>query len=165
MNPPCVSAIAIVLWLGAGIAQADTGSPCPVTLGSDEIFGAPFPAGKNWYGSESLAVKLPADGIWPTTKSGHLIAVKLFWWSAGFKPGKEKHLNATVTALHGAAASAKISEPTNAKAPDLGGWTMLTGIDFPEPGCWRISADYVGQSLSFVVRTIGWKDYLKDESR
>jgi hypothetical protein len=34
------------------------------------------------------------------------------------------------------------------------GWFMLTGIDFPEPGCWEISAEYLGQTLAFVVETV-----------
>jgi hypothetical protein len=28
------------------------------------------------------------------------------------------------------------------------------GVDFPEPGCWEIFAEYLGQTLTFVVETV-----------
>src|SRR5690606_36272332 len=106
--------------------------------------GPPLPQSANWYGSEALAVQLPPTGTWPTTAPGALISVKLFWWSAGFRPGMESNLNVTIRELSGAAVTAVISEPTNAHAASLGGWTMLTGIDFPQPGCWQITGQYLG---------------------
>jgi hypothetical protein len=33
---------------------------------------------------------------------------------------------------------------------------MLTGVDFPDPGCWEISASYLGQTLKFVVETVNF---------
>jgi hypothetical protein len=66
----------------------------------------------------------------------------------------ESNLKVTIRELSGAAVTAVISKPTNAHAASLGGWTMLTGIDFPEPGCWEITGEYLGQSLSFVVETV-----------
>ncbi len=48
---------------------------------------------------------------------------------------------------------AVISRPTNAGGPNLGAWTVLTGIDFPSEGCWEISGTFEGTSLSFVVET------------
>lgn len=42
----------------------------------------------------------------------------------------------------------------NAGAHSLGGWTMLAGIDFPSAGCWRLTLNYLGQSLWFVVETV-----------
>jgi hypothetical protein len=126
---------------------------CPHTKGY-EVLGPPLPKSESWYGSEALAVSLPKDGIWPTTARGALIAVKLFWWSAGFRPGMESNLSVTVRELAGARVSAVVSKPTNAYAESLGGWTLLTGIDFPEPGCWEITGKYLGQELTFVVETV-----------
>jgi hypothetical protein len=126
---------------------------CPRTAGSNAL-GSPFPASSNWYGSEAFAVQLPPDGIWPTTAPGALIAVKLFWWSAGFKPGAESNLSVTLKELSGAPATAVVSRATNAYAESLGGWTMLTGIDFPTAGCWEITGRYLGQELKFVVQTV-----------
>ena len=126
---------------------------CPRTVGYKAL-GPPLPQSENWYGSEALAVQLPPTVTWPTTSPGALIAVKLFWWSAGFRPGMESNLNVTIRELSGAEVTAVISKPTNAHAASLGGWTMLTGIDFPQPGCWEITGQYLGQSLSFVVETV-----------
>ena len=125
---------------------------CPRTVGSNAL-GPPLPASGHWYGSESFAVQLPPDGTWPTTAPEARIAVKLFWWSAGFKPGMESNLSVTLKELSGAPANAVVSRATNAHAESLGGWTMLTGIDFPDPGCWEITGRYLGQELKFVVET------------
>jgi hypothetical protein len=125
---------------------------CPRTAGSDAL-GLPFPASGNWYGSEALAVQLPPDGTWPTTAPGASIAVKLFWWSAGFEPGTESSLSVTLKELTGAPVTAVVSSATNAYAESLGGWTMLTGIDFPDAGCWEVTGRYLGQELKFVVET------------
>jgi hypothetical protein len=46
---------------------------------------------------------------------------------------------------------ADISRTTNAHSPSLGGWTMLVAVEFPSPGCWEITGEYLGQKLSFVV--------------
>lgn len=142
--------VAILLGPAASAAAEFT---CPRTVGH-EALGPPLPKSENWYGSESLAVQLPPSGTWPTTAPGALIAVKLFWWSAGFRPGMESNLSVTIRELSGAAATAVISKPTNAHAASLGGWTMLTGIDFPQPGCWEITGKYHGQRLTFVVETV-----------
>ena len=133
-----------------GPASAFAEFTCPRTTGYKAL-GPPLPKSANWHGSEALAVQLPQTGTWPTTAPGAAISVKLFWWSAGFRPGMESNLNVTIRELSGAPVTAEISKPTNAHAPSLGGWTMLTGIHFPQPGCWEITGQYLGQSLSFVV--------------
>jgi hypothetical protein len=119
---------------------------CPRSVGST--------APGSWYGSESLAVLLPAGGVWPTTAPGALIAVKVFWRSAGFRPGMESKLAVTLKPFNGVEADAVVLRATNAYAESLGGWTMLTGIDFPKAGCWEITGRYLGQELSFVVETV-----------
>jgi len=130
-------------------------SSCPVTIGSGSL-GPPFPASQNWYGSETLAVVLPEDGKWGITGPSANIAIKLFVWSLGFKPGMERHLSVRVESLSGGPNDAVVKGISGAKAPSLGGWTMLAGIDFPSVGCWRLNLDYLGQSLSFVVETYDW---------
>ena len=160
-----MATFALTISLNPIMVSAKAGDICPVTPGPDEIFGAPLPKGKNWYGSESLAVKLPTDGIWPTTISGDLIAVKLFWWSVGFEAGMESNLTVDILSLNGKTVRAKVGKPTNAYAESLGGWTMLTGIDFPDPGCWQISGAYLGQILTFVVETVDVDEYLRRASQ
>ncbi len=134
---------------------------CPRTLASvapgPSLPGStsgPLAGSDLWYGSDSFAVHLPADGVWPTTAPGALIAVKLLWRSSGFRPGMESNLDVSVKPLNGAAATAVVLGTTNAHAESLGGWTMLTGIDFPMAGCWEITGRYLGQELRFVVETV-----------
>ena len=137
MKPILLATFAFTISLNPILVSAKAGDICPVTLGSDEIFGVSFPKGKNWYGSESLAVMLSTDGVWPTTKSGHLIAVKLFWWSIGFEPGMESNLTVDIQSLNGKSVRAKVGKPTSAHAESLGGWTMLTGTWRCSPGSGR----------------------------
>src|SRR4051794_18419221 len=66
---------------------------CPRTAPASQL-------GDHWYGSESFAVQLPGDGAWPTTAPGNLIAVKLIWRGAGFRPGMESNLAVTVKPLN-----------------------------------------------------------------
>ena len=133
---------------------------CPITQGSDSI-GPPFPRSENWYGGESFAVQLPANGTWLTARDGALIPVKLFWWSAGFRPGMEASLTVEIRSLNDQPMTARVSRPTNAHSDSLGGWTMLTGIEFPDPGCWEISGQYLGQRLSFIVQTVSDNELTK----
>ena len=145
-------AICFVALVGSGqFAKAD--ESCPRTIGADRVFLAPWPQAETWFGSESLAVILPKDGIWPTTVEGHLIAVKLFWYSAGFEPGMERDFVGRIERVDEGPNDAVISPPTNAGlANDV--WTILTGVDFKSAGCWRITGEYRGQSLEFVVETV-----------
>ena len=133
-----------------------TKESCPSTLGSDNVFLEPWPKADTWYGSESLAVILPKSGTWSTTRKGHLIAIKLFWYSAGFQPGMERDFVGRIERLDKGPNDAVISRATNAGlADDV--WTILTGIDFKSEGCWRITGEYRGQTLEFVVRTVDYE--------
>ena len=85
------------------------------------------------------------------SSAGHLIAVKLIWRSTGFRPGMESNLVVTVKPLNGASATPVVVGTTNAK---LGDWAMMTGIDFPDAGCWEITGRYRGEELRFVVETV-----------
>jgi len=151
MKSAVASLFLVAAFLGSLSATAEVA--CPRTVGSRSL-GPPFPDSSQWYGSESFAVQLPPDGTWPTTAPGARIAVKLFWCSAGFRPGMESSLIVTLKELNGASANAVVSRATNAHAESLGGWTMLTGIDFPDPGCWEVTGQYLGQELKFVVETV-----------
>ncbi len=163
MRPAVFASIALSFLFPGDRALADTIGDCPVTLGSNRIFGPPFPASDTWFGTEALAIVLPPKGIWPTTGPTALIAVKAFWWSAGCRPGMETNLTVTIRNLRDGPNDAVASRPTNAHAESLGGWTMLTGIDFKSPGCWQITGDYLGQSLTFVVKTVNSADYPRDD--
>lgn len=147
--------LVLSLIAGAGLlavrAAADESGNCPKTMPSDDLLAAPFPSSDRWYGSEALAVMLPLEGIWRGLGPRHRFREKLFWWSSGFKPGLESNLQVSARKLDGTGSEGDISQPTNAHAPDLGGWTMLVMVEFPSPGCWEITGTYLGQTLSFVV--------------
>jgi hypothetical protein len=132
-------------------AHASSPGACPRTLGTSDLLGKPFPSSARWYGSEALAVILRPDGIWRGMGPSHNFRDKLFWWSQGFKPGLESNLKVTGKRLDAESPPADISDATNAKAESLGGWAMLVGVEFPSAGCWRITGNYLGQELSFVV--------------
>lgn len=154
--------ICVVALLGFGhLAYAD--GSCPRTIGADKVFQGPWPQSGTWFGSDALAVMLPDNGIWPTTVEGHLIAVKLFWFSAGFEPGMERDFVGRIERLDGGPDDASISPPTNAGlSNDV--WTILTGLDFKSAGCWQITDEYRGQSLAFVVETIDYSEYKRQRS-
>ena len=152
--PVCICSMALLV--SCQIAMADDN--CSRTIGADKVFSEPWPQADTWFGSEALAVLLPEDGIWPTTVQGHLIAVKLFWYSAGFQPGMERDFIGRIERLDEGPNDAEISRPTNAGlANDV--WTILTGIDFKSAGCWRITGEYQGQSLEFTVQTVDHTEY------
>lgn len=75
---------------------------CPTTTPPGESLGKPFPPSETWYGSETLAVILPPEGIWLGSAKLHYRG-KLFWWSYGFEPGSESHLKVSGRRLAGAA--------------------------------------------------------------
>jgi hypothetical protein len=145
-------ALFAAMWFGF-VAVANSGERCPRTLGADVVFSERWPQADTWLGSEALAVVLPANGTWPTTVEGHAMAIKLFWYSAGFQPGLERDFAGRIERLDEGPNDAVMSRPTNAGLEhDV--WAILTGIDFRSAGCWRISGTYRGQSLAFVVETI-----------
>lgn len=144
---------------GPGLADDD----CPRTIGSDTPFREPWPNASTWFGTEVLAVILPKDGIWPTTKPGARISVKVFWYSTEFQATAEKgfdggaHLGfkARIRRLDAGPNDAVISGPNWAGLEGLGeNWTILTGIDFQSAGCWEIIGGYLDQSLTFIVQSI-----------
>jgi hypothetical protein len=159
--------------VAACCGAAHAGAECPATTSADPLFGTSI---AGWYGTEALAVGLSSPARWPTTQPGYLIGQKVFWRSSGFRPGTESSLTISIRNLDGGPVTGHISAATNAYVPavqpnrDLSGaearalanealmsadgWRMLTGIDFPDPGCWEITAVYLGQTLTFVVQTI-----------
>jgi hypothetical protein len=166
-------AVLVVSALAASwhVADATADTACPATTTDDPLFGTSLPG---WYGTEALAVQLSSPATWPTTPPGHLIGQKLFWRSSGFQPGTESELEISIRSLDGAPITGGLWSATNAYVPleQRGAspidaqvmlsemqrsperWRMLTGVDFPEPGCWEVTATYLGQALTFVVETV-----------
>lgn len=78
----------------------------------------------------------------------------------------EEHLHIDIVNLKGGPNDAVVKGISNANSvPEdfesaefddewQDGWLMLAGIDFPSPGCWKITGNYLNQSLTFVVQTL-----------
>ena len=134
---------------------------CPVTtaMGSPS-FEVPAPYSPNapwdgvfWFGSEHLWTALNTDGVWsglPLNPGGY--TQKIMWWSDlySLKDELEPELVMTGERLDAKAPTFKVSPATNASASDIGD-AMLSGVDFPTLGCWKITGQYKGNELSFVV--------------
>lgn len=98
-----------------------------------------------WYGTQSFAVLLKTDPVYG-------IGDKFFWYSAGFRPEQAADLNVTIRRVGEGATTAFALAPTNALFDDR--WHMLTGINFPDAGCWEINGEYHGQQLTVVVESV-----------
>jgi hypothetical protein len=155
---PSIAICSVAMLFSHQITIAD--EACPRTIGADKVFAEPWPQGATWFGTEALAVMLPKDGVWPTTAPGRLIAVKLIWYTAGFKPGMERHFVGQIERLDKGPNDAVMSRPTHAGGESLGAWTIMVGLNFPSAGCWRIAGEYLGQKLAFVVETVDYSNYL-----
>lgn len=146
----------------ATVTSADPESPpadCPVTVPQDPPFIPPDPysdlgfEGEFWYGSPSLWTAVPQTGVWPSLPGGpEGYSQKIFWWRDGYVWTEEPQPDLVVTGerLDGEAPPLKVLPATNAYAKDIGS-AMLTGVDFPTRGCWKITGQYGNAELSFVV--------------
>lgn len=133
---------------------------CPVTTVKVSTFKAPTPYSPNapwdnffWFGSDQLWTALRTDGLWaqlPLNPEGY--TQKIMWWSDKFvlQDELEPALVVTGERLDDKAPPLKFYGATNAFADDIGE-AMLTGVDFPSHGCWKITGQYKNSELSFVV--------------
>lgn len=153
----------VVIALSPLITTAVPQAPdsCPVTKPSEPPFQPPAPypsAGSLWVGSPRLWTNVPADGVWNGlghyTPEDSRFRQKLFWWSEGYDLRTESQPELTVTGvrLDGPATPITTDEHAN------NGWTndpdhpfMGVGIFIPTLGCWKITGQYKGEELSYVV--------------
>lgn len=143
----------------AGVVPHDPPANCPITVPQDPAFTPPAPydsmgfEGEFWYGSSSLWTAVRQNGIWealPHNPEGY--TQKVFWWRDGYVWTEEPEpaLSLTAERLDGPAPILHGSGATNAYAADIGS-AMLTGVDLPILGCWKITGKYKDAELSFVV--------------
>ena len=142
------------------VVPQDPPTTCLITVPQDPPFTPPAPydalgfEGDFWYGSNSLWTAVPQSGTWrglPLNSGGY--TQKVFWWREGYVWNEEPEPNLIVTGerLDAQAPPLKASKATNAYASDIGS-AMLVGVDFPTPGCWKITGRYNDEAeLSFVV--------------
>jgi len=101
-----------------------------------------------------LWTMLELDGeVWDAANALFAARVKMFFWSsnwAGMREEQEPGLTVVATRLDGPG-TVTADHATNASADSLGGQAMLTGIEFPTPGCWQLTAQYGDAVLSYIV--------------
>ena len=142
----------------------DPPASCPITQAPKVPFIPPEPypseppktyINEFWYGKPELWTMLGTDATWsdlPYNKYGY--SQKVFWWSKDFKVSIDPYpaFTLTIEQLDADAPSSPVvvsEEATNASA-DFG-TAMLTGVNIPELGCWKITGQYQEAELSFVV--------------
>jgi len=166
-----LAAVVIVGAVALGEAQLGPGptpvpgvggrAGCAVTRpGAAFVPPSPFLAeppenyGGAWFGTPALWVLLRSDGETWRHNPYHPpapVSQKTFWWSAAWKPDDEPQPAITVTGtqLDGDRSFVTGDPGTNASA-DFG-TAMLVGVEVPADGCWRITGEYRGATLSYVV--------------
>lgn len=135
---------------------------CPVTKPPAQPFVPPPPYWRDhgsdrfWYGTESLWTLLPVQGTWNihnnVLESQGGYRTKLTYWQRGFDWRKEPKPELIVVAkpldreapIVAAAPASAVFVTTDKPA-------MMTGIDIPSVGCWKVTAQYRGNELSFIV--------------
>jgi hypothetical protein len=126
-----------VLFAMAGISGVADGD-CSVTLPSSSAVLVPNSESDGsfaWYGSEALAVRLPADGRWKGMGPSRNFRDKFWIWRRGYDAKTETR-----------------------PALTFAGVKMLVGMEFPSAGCWQVTATYVyagiTHDLTFVVDVV-----------
>jgi hypothetical protein len=166
--------LVFVVALVAGLAvsgQAQAPSPdvqvfasCPVTPRPAPAFVPPAPYPEQapdrrsfWFGTPRLWTFLRDDGFWGALPRGERgLRNKVFWWRPGFSGRTEPRPQLVVTGRRLGAPGWFAAEPaTNASHPSFGGSTMLTMVEVPASGCWELTGEYAGESISFVVYVSG----------
>ena len=149
-----VATAIVVQMLAAGAAPAQTGVACPVTTApSQQEESRPAP-GLWRHGSDVFGVFLSRDNRWHGMTAEHHYRNKVFWYRQGYDGRAEPRPALTVHGrrLDGPAERVTITNATNASHADFGGWSMLTMVEFPEPGCWEVTGEYGRDTVTFVVR-------------
>ena len=122
---------------------------CPVTPAPEASFVPPSPQperapyGASWYGTERLWTMLPRSGVLGRRN-------KVFWWSTDWDSRHDHRPELTVTARRVDGQPVRASRATNAHAADIG-HAMLVGLTFPAAGCWEVTGEYKGATLTFVA--------------
>ena len=135
---------------------------CRVTTPAEQPFVPPAPyrakpsEGSFWFGTDRLWTSLPSSGSWsglpPYTPDDTTFRQKMIFGRQGYDPMAEPQpkLRLTGKRLDGLAPLLLSDEASN-------GWTrrdqpfMVTGINFPTIGCWKITAHYKTEDLTFVL--------------
>ena len=145
--------LTLLTVMACGTSSAEeAGFACDVTIPSQPglVPPEPHPATPSvpnavWYGTTDLWTVLETDGTYQPRKS--------VWWSERFGGGKVEEAP-LITVSHERpdepGSPAHVDTPgTNAYTVE-DGWFMMAGIDPQTPGCWKVTAEYKGATLSYV---------------
>ncbi len=125
----------------ARIAACPTTAPDPET----QLYGEPG----------GLQVFISQEGIWdmlpPGREGGY--GQKIFWKFPGYVWTEEQTPDLDIVAeqLDGDGYFVQTEPATNAFADSLHGSSILTGVEFPQAGCWQITGEYRDATLTFVA--------------
>lgn len=107
-----------------------------------------------WFGTPQLWTMVELDGeVWDAANTAFPVGVKMFLRSsnwAGMREEQEPALTVVATRLD-RPGTVTTDHATNAAADSLVGEAMLAGIEFPNPACWQITAEYREAVLSYIV--------------
>jgi len=145
--------LAIIVWfffaINSGHATCAVSTPNLAdpegTLRSFEGFG--------WFGSESLAAIIPADGHWQGMGLANNYRNKFWWWRKGFTEKPMSELVITAIKL-GTEESFVVS--TNGYAyegSDSYSWdAMIVAMEFPSSGCWKVTGEFADAQLDIMLQ-------------
>lgn len=146
--------IVVAVALGSALVAAD----CPVTRPSDPAFVPSEPSNPNVgivgarvggefaYGTDALWTLLETSGVW------RVLRQKVWYWRKGWNPRTEPVRDLAITGrrLDGDSPPFRTQGGASGMFRD-GTSAMLRAVDIPATGCWEITGQYRGNSLSFVV--------------
>jgi|SRR5215472_3750173 len=163
VDAPRTTAITTMTLTEIEMIMDDVPKSCPITKPPDHPFipPAPYPAETGsdsfWFGNERLWTMVRADGTWKGlphyTPDDPTFRQKLFWWRQGYNVRTEPQPKLTVTGTRLGSSAPPLVLADRAS----NGWVqadqpfMVVGINLPTLGCWKITAHYKGEELSFIV--------------
>jgi hypothetical protein len=162
MNRNSVSTTGFTTGVGQGESlQTSFHAPTPVTKPPVHPFvpPSPYPSKPSpdgfWFGTNNLWTDLGADETWSSLPhwSDGTFRQKLFWWRQGYDVHTEPQPKLTVTGTRLGSSALPLLLADRAS----NGWVqpdqpfMVVGINLPTLGCWKITAHYQDEDLSFVV--------------
>lgn len=146
----------LLLWFVSVVQSADF---CPTTLPPSPAFQPPSPYQSIfidgfWYGTTALWVRLPFDGQWNHLPfNGKSYAQKIFWFSREYDAHQEPRPEIVVKSRRVDVVDGPTFTLERGTNAGLGNHqqAMLTGVILPTTGCWEMSGQYRGKTLTFVV--------------
>jgi len=144
-----LTAALLLLLVSTATARAD--GSCRTTAPPVPAFTPPAPYSSAPFGDDAFLVGT-SDlwvAVWNQPWQG--LRQKIWWWRPGFNGATEQSPALSIL-LREVSSNVAFAVNTPATNGSFGGESkMLVGIDFPAPGCWQVTGNYGGHTLSFVT--------------